>query len=72
MVISDLLLLSMVGTISVQCIVTAHIMLLYYYTRSTFVRNAGPNGILSIGYTPVKFSGINRFIENTGASLRVS
>ncbi len=45
-------------------------VLLFYC--STFMFNSGGNGIVNIGYAPVKFSGQNVFIGNNGAALRVS
>ena len=45
---------------------------LFCFIFSTFLRNRGLNGIVSIGYAPTTFKGKNRFVENEGASLRVS
>ena len=44
-----------------------------YFICSIFEQNNGKNGIVSIAYTPVLFTGTNRFIGNTGTdSLKVS
>ena len=40
--------------------------------NSTFINNTGTNGIVSLGYLPFNLSGTNKFIGNTGSSLRVS
>ncbi|XP_064396716.1 uncharacterized protein LOC135343670 isoform X3 [Halichondria panicea] len=37
----------------------------------TFSGNTGRNGIVSIGYSPIRFSGTNNFINNSGASVRI-
>ena len=42
------------------------------FSHSTFTENSGRNGIVSIGYSPVKFLGNNVFESNIGASIRVS
>ena len=38
---------------------------------SFFVGNSGQNGIVTIGYSPIKFFGANYFMENKGPSLQV-
>ena len=48
------------------------LVLLYSIQCSVFSYNNGPNGILSIGYTPYRLSGDNKFVGNTGTPLRVS
>ena len=35
------------------------------------MRNSGRNGIVTIGYAPVRFIGENHFINNTGSCLQV-
>ena len=40
--------------------------------NSTFINNTGTNGIVSLGNLPFNLSGTNKFIGNTGSSLRVS
>ena len=45
--------------------------MLCLYTYSTFMGNSGGNGIVSLGYSPVKFSGTNLFVGNLGAAVRV-
>ena len=39
---------------------------------SVFQENSGANGIISVGYSPMKFLGNNTFLANTGTALRVS
>ena len=39
---------------------------------SVFHNNSGANGIVSVGYTPMNFTGRNIFSYNSGTALRVS
>ena len=42
-----------------------------YSHYSVFQENSGANGIVSVGYSPMKFLGNNTFVANTGTTLRV-